>query len=82
MHHNSCRKKTDQATRVHSRRAYNPDGSLHNWDYKLDVARSELCRLIARLDFPLSIGDIDTWEEYIVHAHNPRFSKVFKIDHH
>ena len=49
---------------------------MHNWDYKPDVARSELCRLIARLDLPLGIGETDAWEEYIVCAHNPRFIKV------
>ena len=49
---------------------------MHNWDYKPDVARSELCRLIARLDLSLGIGETDAWEEYIVRAHNPRFVKV------
>ena len=38
---------------------------MHNWDYKSDVARSELCRLIARLDLPLDIGETDAWEEYM-----------------
>jgi len=51
---------------------------VHNWDYKPDVARSELCCLIARLDLPLGIGETDAWEEYIVRAHNPRFTKVSK----
>ena len=46
--------------------AYNPDGSVHNWDYKPDVARSELCRLIARLNLSLGIGETETWEEHIV----------------
>jgi hypothetical protein len=41
-HQKSCRQKLDQATRVQSRRVYNPDGSVHNWDYKPDVARYEL----------------------------------------
>jgi hypothetical protein len=41
-HHKSCRQKTDQRARVQSRLAYNPDGSVHNWDYKPDVAISEL----------------------------------------
>ena len=49
---------------------------MHNWDYKPDVARSELCRLIARLDLSLGIGEIEACDEYIVHAHNPRFVKV------
>jgi hypothetical protein len=46
----------------------NPDG-LNNWVYDPAVARIELCRLIARLDLPLGIGDIKR-------AHNPLFSKV------
>jgi hypothetical protein len=32
--------------------------------------------LIARLDLPLGISEMETWEDYIVHAHNPRFVKV------
>jgi hypothetical protein len=32
--------------------------------------------LIARLYLPLGIGETDAWEEYIVCAHNPRFTKV------
>ena len=49
---------------------------MHNWDYNPAVARSELCRLIARLDLPLGIGETQAWEDYIVLAHNPRFAKV------
>jgi hypothetical protein len=49
---------------------------VYNWDYKPEVARTELCRLIAKLDLPLGIGDIDAWEEYIQRAHNPRFIRV------
>ena len=56
-HQKSCRKKVDHAARVQSRLSYNPDGSVHNWDYNPAVARSELCRLIARLDLPLGIGE-------------------------
>jgi hypothetical protein len=55
-HQKSCRKKTDHAARVQSRLALNPDG-LHNWVYDPAVARTELCRLIARLNLPLSIGE-------------------------
>jgi hypothetical protein len=54
----------------------NPDGSLHNWNYIADIARIELCRLIARLDLSLGIGETDAWEEYIQHAHNPRYVAV------
>jgi hypothetical protein len=35
-----------------------------------------LCRLIARLDLALGIGETQTWEDYIARAHNPRFTKV------
>ena len=32
--------------------------------------------MIARLDLPLGIGESHAWEDYIVLAHNPRFTKV------
>jgi hypothetical protein len=32
----------------------------------------ELCRLIARLDLPLSIADTNACNDYIQHTHNPR----------
>jgi hypothetical protein len=72
-HQKSCRKKLDHTARVQSRVAFNPDGSLHNWNYDPAVATTELCRLIARLDLSLGIGDTYAFEDYIVHAHNPRF---------
>jgi hypothetical protein len=55
-HQASCRKKTDHAHMIQSRLALNLDG-LHNWVYDPAVARTELCRLIARLDLPLGIGE-------------------------
>ena len=70
------RQKIDQRARVQSWLAYNSDGSVHNWDYKPDIARSELYRLIARLDMPLGIGETEAQKEYIVRAHNPMFVKV------
>ena len=75
-HQKSCRKKADHTARVQSRLSFNPDGSVYNWDYNPAVARSELCRLIARLDLPLGICESQAWEDYIVLAHNPRFAKV------
>jgi hypothetical protein len=72
---NACLTPRDVTAAVQSRLALNPDG-LRNWDYKPDVARQELCRLIARLDLPLSIGDTDAWEEYIQRAYNPIFTRV------
>jgi hypothetical protein len=58
-HQKSCRAKMANAARVQSRLAFNPNGSLHNWNYDPTIARSELCRLIARLDLPLGIGDTE-----------------------
>jgi hypothetical protein len=55
-HHRSCRKKYDHDHRIQSRLALNL-GGLHNWKYDSTVARAELCRLIARLDLPLGIGE-------------------------
>jgi hypothetical protein len=55
---------------------FNPDGSVRTWEYSLDIARTWLCRLIARLDLPLCIGETDTFEEYITTAHHPRFYRV------
>jgi hypothetical protein len=49
---------------------------LHNWVYDSSRARNKLCRLIARLDLPLGVGETQAWEDYIKNAHNPRFSKV------
>ena len=78
-HQKSCRKKADHAAMVQTRLALYPDGSYRNWEYKLDVARVELCRLIARLDLPLAIADTDAWDDYIQRAHNPRYSRVSRF---
>jgi hypothetical protein len=53
----------------------NPDGSLVRWEYSPAVARTELCRLIAREDLPLWFGESDHFQEYIIKAHNPKFVK-------
>jgi len=76
-HQKSCKAKHDNDKRVQSRLALNADG-LHNWVYDPAVARTELCRLIARLNLPLGIGETQAWEDYIKRAHNPRFEKVFR----
>jgi len=47
---------------------FNPDGSVHLWEYKPEVARTQLCRLIARLDLPICIGESDAFEEYITNS--------------
>jgi len=48
---------------------------MHNWNYNPTMARSELCRLITRLDLPLGIGEIEAFEDYIIRAHNLVFVK-------
>jgi hypothetical protein len=75
-HQKVCVAKTKHAVLVQSCLQYNSDGSVHTWEYKLDVACRELCHLIARLDLPLGFGFEDAFEEYIQRAHNPHFAKV------
>jgi hypothetical protein len=55
---------------------FNPDGSVWHWEYNAEVARTQLCRLIARLDLPICLGEVDAFEEYIKIAYNPRFASV------
>ncbi|KAJ1288909.1 hypothetical protein BS78_02G124400 [Paspalum vaginatum] len=55
---------------------YNPDGTVQMWEYSAEVARIQLCRLIARLDLPLCFGESDAFEDYIKTAHNPRHANV------
>jgi hypothetical protein len=60
---------------VQAKLASNANG-LANWKYDPLVARIELCRLIARLDLPLGIGETQSWSDYIENAHNPLFKGV------
>ena len=76
---NHAKKKADHANMVQSRLALDPDGSYKNWEYRPDVVRVELCRLIARLNLPLAIADTDAWDDYIQRAHNPRYKKVSRF---
>jgi hypothetical protein len=52
--------------------SFNPNGSMHSWDYCPLVARTQLVRLIARLDVPISMDESEAFEEYIKIAHNPK----------
>jgi hypothetical protein len=52
---------------------------LRNWEYDPQVARIELCRLIARLHLSLGIADSDAWDDYIHHAHNPKYVRVSRF---
>ena len=40
------------------------------------VARTELVRLLTRLDVPISLGETDAFEEYIRTAHNSKYVPV------
>jgi hypothetical protein len=54
--------------------SFNADGHVRHWEYNADVARTQLCRLIASLDLPLCFGESAAFEEYIKVSYNPRFS--------
>jgi hypothetical protein len=76
LRHNCTAKKEQQRSSiVQSLLKYNPDGSLVQWEYSPAVARTELCRLLAREDLPLWFGESDAFQEYITKAHNPKFVK-------
>ncbi|CAN6270701.1 unnamed protein product [Urochloa humidicola] len=49
---------------------------MRNWEYSALVARTQLVRLIARLDLPISMGESEAFEEYIKIAHNPKYTKM------
>ena len=55
---------------------FSADGSVIPWEYSPEVARFELCRLIAREDLPISFGQSPAFVNYIKEAHNPRFVPV------
>ena len=55
---------------------FNPDGSVRNFDYCPHRARTEMCRLIAKLDLPLNFAESSAFEEYIKLSHNPGFKSV------
>ena len=49
---------------------------MHTWEYSPDVARTQMCRLVAKLDLPLvGLGNYE-FKEYIQIDHNPRFTPV------
>jgi hypothetical protein len=72
----ACPERKKNIRQSQSLLTFNASGSVRHWEYSADVARVQLCRLIARLDLPLCIGESDAFEEYIKLAHNPRFSVV------
>jgi hypothetical protein len=74
-HHCDCKLKIARMGKQ-SMIKFNPDGSVHNFDYCTHRARTEMCRLIARLDLPLNFGESSAFEEYIKLSHNPSFKSV------
>jgi hypothetical protein len=72
----AAKKEKERSGRIQLVLKYNSDGSLMHWEYSDARARTELCRLIARTDLPISFVECDAFEEYIVNAHNPRFVKT------
>ena len=72
----AAKKEKERSGRIQSVLKYNPDGSLMRWEYSDARARTELCRLNARIDLSISFAECDAFEEYIVNAHNPRFVKT------
>jgi hypothetical protein len=73
-HVRSCLSKQQVATATSQINLhFAPDGRVAHFEYNPTVAKTELCRLIARLDLPLSPGGSVKFEDYIRNAHNPRF---------
>ena len=71
----TCRSKKKKSG-AQSILSFDADGSVVSWEYSPDVARTQLCRLIAKLDLPLGFGETNEFKEYIQIAHNPRFTPV------
>lgn len=76
-HIRACKRKALAASSSsQSHLHFDGDGNVRRFQYNANVARSELCRLIARLDLPLNIGEQPAWEDYIRNAHNPDYKHV------
>jgi hypothetical protein len=65
-HVKSCLRKRQAATSSNQTGLhFAPDGRVAHLEYNPVVARTELCRLLARLDFPLAFDASPKFEEYI-----------------
>jgi hypothetical protein len=71
-----CSERKKNIRQSQSLLSFNADGHVRHWEYSVDVARAQLCRLIARLHLPLCFGESAAFEEYIKVSHNPRFPVV------
>jgi hypothetical protein len=72
----SCQERKKNICQSQSLLTFSASGSVRHCEYSVDVARVQLCRMIARLDLPICIDESEAFEEYIKFAHNPRFSVV------
>ena len=75
-HRDKCPRRHEKTCMSQSQISFNPDGSMRNWEYCPIVARTQLVRLLARLDVPISSEELYAFEEYIRTAHNPKFVSV------
>jgi hypothetical protein len=75
MHQRDCKVKNARLGKQ-SIIKFNPDGSVRNFDYCPHRARTEMCRLIVRLDLPLNFAESSAFEEYIKLSHNPGFKSA------
>jgi hypothetical protein len=71
LRHNCPAKKAHELSgQVQFVLKYNTDGTLQHWEYSASIARTELCRLIARDDLPLWHGSTPAFQCYINRSHN------------
>ena len=56
-HRDKCPRRCEKTRMSQSQISFNPDGSMRNWEYCPIVARTQLVRLLARLDVPISLGE-------------------------
>jgi hypothetical protein len=77
LRHNCPAKKAhERSGQVQYALKYNANSTLQRWGYSASIARTELCRLIARDDLPLWHGSTPAFQCYINRSHNPRFVHV------
>jgi hypothetical protein len=57
QHIKACKRKALASSSSQSHLHFYSNGHVQRFQYNPNVARSELCHLIARLDLPLSIGE-------------------------
>ncbi|KAK3147079.1 hypothetical protein QOZ80_3BG0277790 [Eleusine coracana subsp. coracana] len=70
----SCKKKAVAgSSSSQSHLHFDSAGNVQRFVYKPMVARTELVRLIARLDLPLNIGEQPAWGDYIRTAFCPDY---------